>query len=193
MMASWPTIEKIALYSPTKMNVTDDGYRDLNGPVAKGRWDYHVGGQAVDFAVPMTDEGQRQMREFAKWWAQFSGYLTELIHSTPFLDDRGFYVKDKVLRDQGFFDSATENAHLNHVHVAIKDADATALLNFLQNKYGPPGNPNPNPVPPAPTVPAPPETNSNDPAWDAAFSAGWNAGFNPGFQAGFQSGYKAHP
>jgi len=189
-MASWPTIEKIVLYCPVKLNVTDDGYRDLNGPVAKGSWDFHVAGQAVDFALPMTTDNQYKMREFAKWWQQFWPYLTELIHTTPFADDRGFYVKDKILRDQGFYGAGTEQAHLNHVHVAIKDAEATALLAYLQGKYGAPGNPNPKPVPPVVPVPPTP-VSSSDAAYNEAFNAGWNVGFNPGFQAGFQSGWAA--
>lgn len=110
--------------------VVTDTTRDLNGPIANGVWDYHVGNAAVDIAG--TDA---QMRDNAAFLIKYSSYLTELIHTTPFTTDNGFYVKNYAKVGESFYGATTNAAHMNHVHVAIADmAKAKALLAILAPK-----------------------------------------------------------
>ena len=123
---------EIAAFAPVKLNVTDTcptcpgGWRDRPGQ------DHHTAKKAVDFAVPQTAAGQRKMRDFARWWLQHSDYLLELIHTTPFADDHGFYVKDGKKVDEAFYGAAASAAHVNHVHVAAEGVRAAALLAALR-------------------------------------------------------------
>ncbi|WP_290858333.1 LysM domain-containing protein [Hamadaea sp.] len=102
-----------------------------------GSSDYHDFGNAVDFYDAYDgDRGSRNMREFARWLWQWRGYYLELIHSTPFADDNGFYVKRGKSVDAGFYNEPGD--HLNHVHLAMSHQAATELLQKLQKTGAPP-------------------------------------------------------
>jgi LysM repeat protein len=134
---SYPTIVQIAKFAPVRMKVTD------TAPWAPGGWkdrpghDYHTAGLAVDFAVARTKTGDQQMRDFAKWWLKHDNLLLELIHTTPFSDDHGFYVKDGRRVGEGFYGAAINRAHVNHVHVAMTVGNAHALLRKLKPTLAP--------------------------------------------------------
>lgn len=132
MPEPYELIIEIAAYAPVKLNVTDTCPTCPGGWKARPPGDHHHAKKAVDFAVAMTPAGQKKMRDFARWWLQHSGYLLELIHTTPFPDDDGFYVKDGRVVDEAFYGPATSAAHANHVHVAAEGARAAALLAALQ-------------------------------------------------------------
>lgn len=107
-------------------------------------------GKAVDFGFGGTAQPARG-RDFAKWWYQYSGYLLELIHTTPFSTDNGFYVKYGQRKGPGFYGTATEQAHRDHVHVAMTMSNAVKLLARLTVRKPPkPPAPKPVPKPPAP-------------------------------------------
>ncbi|MFG2053166.1 GH25 family lysozyme [Micromonospora sp. NPDC048930] len=85
---------------------------------------------ALDFGAyddpEPNSKDQADMRDFAKWLLDnFRGDLAELIHTTPYPDDNGFYLQNGVWHN---FDQATMAAHLNHVHVAMSDASADRIL-----------------------------------------------------------------
>lgn len=87
---------------------------------------------AVDFgAGGRTADGDSRMRDFAKWLLQFYPYLIEEIHTTPFPDDAGYYVKNQSVAD--VYGPTTKAAHLDHVHVA----SSAALMDQLLSKLGP--------------------------------------------------------
>lgn len=96
---------------------------------------------AVDFgAGGVTSEGNAKMRDFAKWlYDNYSSYFKELIHSTPYADDQGFYVLDGIKRPNGggVYSQATRDAHLNHIHVAMSKATADQLLAKLRAEATP--------------------------------------------------------
>lgn len=83
---------------------------------------------AIDIgAGGVTPEGSARMRDLARWlYDNFSDYTVELIHTTPFDDDNGFYVKNQV-RNPGAYDAGTKAAHLNHVHWATSADLMTSL------------------------------------------------------------------
>src|SRR5919198_2938192 len=134
---SYPLIIQIAKSAPVRMKVTD------TAPWAPGGWkdrpgrDYHTAGLAVDFAVARTTTGDKQMRDFAKWWCKYDNYLLELIHTTPFSDDHGFYVKDGRRVGEGFYGATINRQHLNHVHVAMTVGNGNALLRELRPAQAP--------------------------------------------------------
>ena len=129
---------EIAAFAPVKLNVTDTCPTCPGGWKARPGHDHHTAKKAVDFAVPQTAAGQRKMRDFARWWLQHSDYLLELIHTTPFADDNGFYVKNGKKVDEAFFGAATSAAHVDHVHVAAEGVRASALLAALRAAGPPP-------------------------------------------------------
>lgn len=137
MAEAYETIIEIAKYAPVKLKVTDTcptcpgGWKDRPG------WDHHKAKKAVDFALPQNAAGQKAMRDFARWMIQYSGSLLELIHTTPYKDDNGFYVKDGRKVGEAYYGAATNAAHMNHVHVAAEPAAAEALLAKLRSA-GPP-------------------------------------------------------
>lgn len=126
----YEVILDILKFLPAEYRVTDTT-RDLNGPIANGHWDYHVGNAAVDFAG--TDS---EMRDNAAFLYGYWNELTELIHTTPFNTDSGFYVKNNERKPQGFYGVALEQQHLSHVHLAISTLDgAKKLLNRLKSDF----------------------------------------------------------
>lgn len=93
--------------------------------------DYHedtgVNG-ALDIAGPMTDQGQQDMRDAAAIIVKDATYLLEEIHTTPYPTDNGFYVKNGQVVGPGFYGPATENQHLNHIHLAASESMASILI-----------------------------------------------------------------
>ncbi|MFE9960575.1 GH25 family lysozyme [Micromonospora sp. NPDC005299] len=97
---------------------------------------------ALDFGAyddpEPNSKDQADMRDFAKWLLDnFRDDLAELIHTTPFADDNGFYIQNGVWHN---FDPGTMAAHLNHVHVAMSGASADRILAKL-GISGPPAQP----------------------------------------------------
>lgn len=85
---------------------------------------------AVDFGDGgRTVTGDIRMRDFAKWMIQFYHYLIEEIHTTPFPDDVGYYVKNQVVND--VYSASTKAAHLDHIHIASSAALMDQLLPTL--------------------------------------------------------------
>lgn len=126
---AYPLIRDIAKYFPgsPKMKVSSTK--------RNGSADYHDFGNAVDFYDAYdNDRGSRNMREFARWLWQWRGYYLELIHSTPFADDNGYYVKLGKPVNAGFYNEPGD--HLNHIHLAMSHRAATELLALLKSKHG---------------------------------------------------------
>jgi len=56
---------------------------------------------AIDIGAGGYPAGSAKMRDVARWlYDNFADYTVELIHTTPFRDDNGFYVKNQA-RDPG--------------------------------------------------------------------------------------------
>ncbi|MDG4669064.1 GH25 family lysozyme [Mycobacterium sp. 236(2023)] len=64
-----------------------------------------------------------QMRDFAKWlYDNYSDATVELIHSTPFPDDDGFYVKNQIKNPGGsIYGGPQAIGHFDHIHWATSD------------------------------------------------------------------------
>ena len=76
------------------------------------------------------------MRDVAKWlYDRFAGDTVELIHTTPFSTDRGFYVKNqRKYPGGGVYGPQTRREHRNHVHFATSKALAAKILARLDAK-----------------------------------------------------------
>lgn len=100
---------------------------------------------AVDFgAGGRTALGDQRMCDFARWIIQFYANLIELIHSTPYADDNGFYVKNQAINNN-VYSTSTKDAHLDHIHVASSSLLLDQLLVKLRGTA----------VPGLPPAPAP--------------------------------------
>lgn len=84
-----------------------------------------------------TTERRTIMRDTALWLLQFSVHTNELIHTSPFDTDKGFYVKDgSVTPDCTVYGCSsdpfsTAAAHANHVHFGTNAAAAQRILDSL--------------------------------------------------------------
>lgn len=104
--------------------------------------DYHTYSMARDFYRPdwQTTAGAAAQRDLAKWfYDKYPQYITELIHTTPFDTDNGFYIKNGRKVGPGFYGASVENAHKDHVHIAITKEAAQKILSTL------PSTPTPSP------------------------------------------------
>jgi GH24 family phage-related lysozyme (muramidase) len=90
-------------------------------------------------ALDIVAGGAVGMRDVAKWlYDNFSNETVELIHSTPFSTDRGFYVKNqKKYPGGGVYPPATRRQHRDHVHFACSKALALQILERLESKKQP--------------------------------------------------------
>ena len=79
------------------------------------------------------------MRDVAKWlYGHFAAYTVELIHTTPYATDHGFYVKNqRKYPGGGPYDKATRQQHRNHVHFATSKALARKILARLNKPRAP--------------------------------------------------------
>jgi GH25 family lysozyme M1 (1,4-beta-N-acetylmuramidase) len=108
-----------------------DGVRNAN--------DHHGGlmyGGSPTAALDIVAAGPARMRDIAKWlYDHFAGDIVELIHTTPFNTDRGFYVDNqKKYPGGGIFGAAIRRQHRNHVHFACSRKLATRILNRLRRR-----------------------------------------------------------
>jgi GH25 family lysozyme M1 (1,4-beta-N-acetylmuramidase) len=90
---------------------------------------------AIDIgAGGVTPAGSRRMRDVAKWlYDRFAADTVELIHTTPFSTDRGFYVKhQRKYPGGGPYGPGTRSEHRNHVHFATSKALAQKVLARLR-------------------------------------------------------------
>lgn len=114
-------------YRPTETGSNHSGLTYNNSPTAA----VDVG--ARDYGVA---EGDRRMRDLARWLEQFTPLIVELIHTTPYADDNGFYVKNGR-RYEGYSEQ-TKADHLDHVHFALSEAQARQILAQLTPPPAPP-------------------------------------------------------
>ncbi|MGH8666974.1 MAG: GH25 family lysozyme, partial [Burkholderiales bacterium] len=90
---------------------------------------------AIDIgAGGVTPAGSRRMRDVAKWlYDRFAADTVELIHTTPYSTDRGFYVKhQRKYPGGGPYGPGTRAEHRNHVHFATSKALAQKVLARLR-------------------------------------------------------------
>lgn len=110
----------------------------------KGARDHHGGltyqgspTAAVDIgAGGVNPEGSRRLRDVAKWlYDTFADLIVEEIHTTPYNDDRGFYVKHQRKNPGGSVYGAQLRAqHRDHVHFATSEDLAHKILARLGDK-----------------------------------------------------------
>ncbi len=139
-------IVELASYFPKAHQIyVTSGMDGDHGPKPDGSFHYgHLRyngspAAAVDFgAYDNADEakGDRRMRDLARWLENVvpgAARIVELIHTTPFADDNGFYVKNG--QRIASFGAATDAAHLNHVHLAMSRAQLKAALAQVRASY----------------------------------------------------------
>jgi LysM repeat protein len=130
-------VEFASFYPKAHEIYVTSGMDGDHGPRPNGSYHYgHLtfGGSpaaAIDFGAldHANGKGDVRMRDLARWFEDVipgAAHIVELIHTTPFAIDQGFYVKD-CQRIAGF-DPATNAAHLNHVHLALSLKQVTAAL-----------------------------------------------------------------
>lgn len=98
--------------------------------------------------------GRTAMRDFAKWLEDtVPGYrnIVELIHTTPFSTDDGYYVKNGAKLGSYGYGPGTNAEHANHVHLAMSRKQVEAALKKLR------GGSTPKPTP---------KPKEDDPVWD---------------------------
>jgi len=130
-------VEFASFYPKAHLVYVTSGMDGDHGPRPDGSYHYgHLtfGGSpaaAIDFGAldHANGKGDVRMRDLARWFEDVipgAAHIVELIHTTPFADDNGFYVKDG--QRIASFGAATDAAHLNHVHLALSLAQVTAAL-----------------------------------------------------------------
>ena len=145
-------VELASFYPKAHEVYVTSGMDGDHGPRPNGSYHYgHLtfGGSpaaAIDFGAldHANGKGDVRMRDLARWFEEVipgAAHIVELIHTTPFADDNGFYVKDG--QRIASFGAATDAAHLNHVHLALSLAQVTAALARVRGTKPP--------VPPAPS------------------------------------------
>jgi hypothetical protein len=111
-------------YRPTDRNSHHGGLSYQGSPTAA----IDIGGGGVN------PTGSHNMRDVAKWlYDRFAADTVELIHTTPFNTDRGFYVKNQRKHPGGGpYAGATAAQHRDHVHFASSRALADRMLARLR-------------------------------------------------------------
>ena len=135
---------ELASYFPKAHQIyVTSGMDGDHGPRPDGS--YHYGhlkyngspAAAVDFGaldVVGSPKGDRRMRDLARWFENVvprAANIVELIHTTPFADDNGFYVRNGQ-RCPSCYDDQTKQDHLNHVHLALSQAQVKAALRHVK-------------------------------------------------------------
>ncbi|GIG00042.1 LysM peptidoglycan-binding domain-containing protein [Catellatospora citrea] len=128
-------LDLIERYYPGRAEVyVTSGMDGDHGKVSHHYGLHHRGSPtaAIDFGVGAN---ARMGRDLAKWIEdEFGDLCVELIHTTPFADDDGFYVKNG--RKIASYGAATDAAHADHVHLAMSAAQVAKALARLAGKTG---------------------------------------------------------
>jgi hypothetical protein len=117
------------------------GMDGFHGPRPFGSHHYGLHGAdgsrsaAIDFGGYDDPENnlkdQRDMQAFARQWEKDLSKVTlELIHTTPFPDDNGFYIKEGRRTN---YDKDTRDSHLNHIHIAMSEKQIIAAERRLRS------------------------------------------------------------
>lgn len=107
---------------------------------------------ALDVAGPMTDQGQRDMRDASEILIRDHDLFLEMIHTTPFNTDNGYYVKNGNVVGETFYGNQVP-LHIDHIHIASSESMCDELL---RRHPAPVVTPPPVVVPPPPVVVPPP-------------------------------------
>jgi LysM repeat protein len=139
-------VELASFYPKAHEVYVTSGMDGDHGPRPDGS--YHYGhltyenspAAAIDFGAidHANGKGDVRMRDLARWFEDVipgAAHIVELIHTTPFADDDGFYVKNG--QRIASFGAATDAAHLNHVHLALSLAQVTAALAHVRGTKPP--------------------------------------------------------
>lgn len=162
---------KILEYYPHKKDIIVNSGMDSDHGTVSHHYGLTFQGSptcAIDF---VSTRGAAGMRDLASWIYQWWRNTVELIHTTPFNTDNGFYVKNCVRYPGGGpYRGATALAHKNHVHWAASRKQLDTILAYLVKKY--PASPAPLPTPPKPPAPNPLNTvvKNQTPVWVADVS-----------------------
>lgn len=109
---------------------------------------------ALDVAAAMTDQGQRDMRDASEILIRDHDLFLEMIHTTPFNTDNGYYVKNGNVVGETFYGNQVP-LHLNHIHIASSESMCDELLR-RHPAQAPAPVPEPIPMPtPIPPLPEP--------------------------------------
>jgi hypothetical protein len=150
-------VDIFAYYYPKHAEIYVTSAMDSNHGAVSHHYGLEYGGSptaAIDFGVGTK---AAMGRDLAKWIEdEFYDQCVELIHTTPFDTDDGFYVKNGQKVPQGYYGPGTEQAHANHVHLAMSAKQVATVMARLKAKYGSP--------PTTPTTPKPPTTPTTPPA-----------------------------
>jgi len=147
-------VELASFYPKAHEVYVTSGMDGDHGPRPNGSYHYgHLTFEgsptaAIDFGAldHANGKGDVRMRDIARWFEDVipgAAHIVELIHTTPFADDDGFYVKNG--QRIASFGPATDAQHLNHVHLALSLAQVTAALARVKGKK-PPVRPTPSSV-----------------------------------------------
>lgn len=113
---------------------------------------------ALDIAGPVNDQGNRDMRDAAKLlYDRYGDRFLEIIHTTPFADDDGFYVKNGQKYPGGAIYGDEVPKHLDHIHTAAREGQLDQIIAELQAQQ-------PSPEPPPAPVPTPDPTPPPEPS-----------------------------
>ena len=84
---------------------------------------------AIDIGAGGVGVGDVKMRDFAEWlYDNYADFTVELIHSTPFADDHGFYVKNQKRNPGGsVYGGPGVIGYFDHIHWATSAALMTAV------------------------------------------------------------------
>jgi len=135
-------VELASFYPKAHLVYVTSGMDGDHGPRPNGSFHYgHLtfGGSpaaAIDFGAldHANGKGDVRMRDLARWFEDVipgAAHIVELIHTTPFADDNGFYVRNGQ-RCPSCYDDQTKQAHLNHVHLALSQAQVKAALRHVK-------------------------------------------------------------
>jgi LysM repeat protein len=145
-------VELASFYPEAHKVYVTSGMDGDHGPRPNGSYHYchltfeNSPAAAIDFGAldHANGKGDVRMRDLARWFEDVipgAAHIVELIHTTPFADDNGFYVKNG--QRIASFGAATDAAHLNHVHLALSLAQVKAALARVRGTKPP--------VPPTPS------------------------------------------
>jgi hypothetical protein len=127
---------RILEHYPKKAEIAiTSGYRPEKGSYHGGLVYRGSPAAAIDIGGGgLNPTGSRRMRDVAKWlYNHFAADTVELIHTTPYTTDAGFYVKNqRKYPGGGPYDKQTRQQHRNHVHFATSKALAKKILARLE-------------------------------------------------------------